>query len=43
MVFPQLEEELEVFFKLKNLELNIILNKKLKNPKFFYSLFGFFY
>lgn len=43
MVFPQLEEELEVFFKLKNLELNIILNKKLKNPKFFYSLFGFFF
>jgi ribosomal protein L5 len=41
MVFPELEEELEIFYKLSNLELNLIMSRKMKaNPAFFYSLLG---
>ena len=37
MVFPQLEEELEIFYKLKDLRLDIVWGKNLKvNHLFFY-------
>lgn len=42
MVFPELEEELEIFYKLKDLKISFILKDKIgANPVFFYSLFGF--
>jgi len=42
MVFPELEEELEIFYKLKNLKINLILKNQMEvKPTFFYSLFGF--
>jgi ribosomal protein L5 len=41
MIFPQLEEELELFYKLKNLRLDFMLEGNLKkNPIFFYSVLG---
>lgn len=41
MVFPQLEDELELFYKLKNLQMIILVGKKsVTNIAFFYSLFG---
>jgi hypothetical protein len=42
MVFPELEEELEIFYKLKDLKISFILkNQTETNSIFFYSLFGF--
>jgi ribosomal protein L5 len=42
MVFPQLEEELEIFYKLRDLRLDIVWGKNLKvNHLFFYRLLGF--
>lgn len=42
MVFPQLEDELELFYKLKNLRVVLLPRNKIEsNHVFFYSLFGF--
>jgi len=42
MVFPELEEELELFYRLRGLQINFISSNEIKsNPNFFYSLFGF--
>ncbi len=42
MIFHQLEDELELFYKLKNLQISFLLKKKIKSRSiFFYSLFGF--
>jgi large subunit ribosomal protein L5 len=43
MVFPELEEELETFYKLKDLKINFTVSNKsqIKSKLFFYSLLGF--
>lgn len=42
MIFPELEEELELFYKLTNLKISFISKRKMiARPVFFYSLFGF--
>jgi ribosomal protein L5 len=45
MVFPELEEELETFYRLKDLKINFTVSNKsqIKSKLFFYSLLGFIF